>query len=49
MKWSLESLVFGDTYEIIMTQWNSSAHQNSQNRNGKISKAVPVTFKIDHT
>ena len=39
-------MVFNDPFEIIRTQWNSSAHQSNQNYNGKVSKAVPATFKI---
>ena len=42
---SLDSLVFKNPFEITRTQWNSSAHQNNQNRNGRISKAVPAAFK----
>ena len=48
IKWSMGSLLFNDPFEIVRTQWNSSAHQSNQNYNG-ISKAVPATFKIDRT
>ena len=49
IKWSLKSLVFNNLFELIRTQWNSGAHQSKQNQNGKISKAVTVTFKIHRT
>ena len=43
------SLVFSNPFEIIRTLWTSSAHQSNQNHNGKISKAVLATFKINRT
>ena len=45
LKWHLESLAFNNPFEIIRSWLNSRAHQSNQNYNGKISKAVPTTFK----
>ena len=47
MKLTLESLVFNNPFKVVRTGWNSSAQQSNQNHNGKISKAVPATFKIN--
>ena len=37
------------SFQITGTQGNLSAHQSNQTHNGKISKAVPMTFKIHRT
>ena len=39
-------MAFHIPFEMIRTRWSARAHQSNQSHNGKISKAVPMTFKI---